>query len=201
MNFLAHVLLAGENEADRLGGILGDFVKGVLPAGLPPDVAAGVALHRHIDSFSELHPAYRQSRARVSAMRRRYAGIMVDMFYDHLLAANWAQYSAQSLDECTAQTYRMLSRHIELLPPRLAGLLPNMIEDDWLGSYRTLSDVGDVLERMARYRLKQPGTLPGAIVELKEDYAGFAADFEVFMVDALQYANDERKRLASMQAG
>ena len=51
MNFLAHALLSGEAEPDRVGGLMGDFIKGLLPAGLPADLAAGVALHRAIDSW------------------------------------------------------------------------------------------------------------------------------------------------------
>lgn len=57
MNFLAHAFLAGDAEADRIGGLMGDFVKGQLPAGLTPALAAGVALHRAIDSFADRHPA------------------------------------------------------------------------------------------------------------------------------------------------
>ena len=49
MNFLAHAVLAGDDDADRIGGLLGDFVKGPLPAGLPPALAKGVALHRAIE--------------------------------------------------------------------------------------------------------------------------------------------------------
>ena len=71
MNFLAHALLSGEAEADRVGGLMGDFVKGPLPAGLPPDLAAGVALHRAIDSFADRHPAFAASRARVRPGGRR----------------------------------------------------------------------------------------------------------------------------------
>lgn len=63
MNFLAHALLSGNAEADRVGGLMGDFVKGPLPAGLPPDLASGVALHRAIDSFADRHPAFAASRA------------------------------------------------------------------------------------------------------------------------------------------
>ena len=92
MNFLAHALLSGEAEADRVGGLMGDFVKGPLPAGLPPDLAAGVALHRAIDSFADRHPAFAASRARVSPGRRRVGGILVDLFYDHLLARDWADH-------------------------------------------------------------------------------------------------------------
>ena len=62
MNFLAHAVLAGAADADRYGGLLGDFVKGLLPAGLPPELAAGVALHRAIDSYADRHPAFIASR-------------------------------------------------------------------------------------------------------------------------------------------
>ena len=30
MNYLAHALLAGDHPADRIGGVIGDFVKGPL---------------------------------------------------------------------------------------------------------------------------------------------------------------------------
>ena len=78
MNFLAHALLAGSDPALIVGGVAGDWVKGALPAGLPDDLARGVALHRAIDSYAELHPAFKQSRARVSPGRRRYSGVLVD---------------------------------------------------------------------------------------------------------------------------
>ena len=45
MNFLAHLYLAGDRDAHRLGGLMGDFVKGPLPGTLPEDLAFGVLLH------------------------------------------------------------------------------------------------------------------------------------------------------------
>ena len=69
-------------EVITVGGVLGDFVKGPLPAGLPAALASGVALHRAIDSFADRHPAFIVSRARVSARRRRVGGVLVDLFYD-----------------------------------------------------------------------------------------------------------------------
>ena len=86
MNFLAHALLAGETPALIVGGVVGDWVKGVLPGALPAHLAQGVALHRAIDVFAETHPAFCASRARMSLARRRYAGVLVDIFYDLLLA-------------------------------------------------------------------------------------------------------------------
>lgn len=184
MNFLAHAYLAGDDEAHRLGGLMGDFIKGPLPGGLRPDLAAGVALHRRIDSYAERHPAFRQSRARVSAARRRYAGIMVDMFYDHFLAHHWSRYHAEPLEDYTDGIYRMLARRVGCLPQDLAEIAPRMASQDWLGSYARVESIATALDRMARYRLRQPNNLAGAGEELLEHYAGFEEDFHVFIDDA-----------------
>lgn len=193
MNFLAHAFLAGPDPADRLGGMLGDFVKGPLPAGLPAPVAAGVALHRRIDSYADAHPAFRASRARVSAGRRRYAGIMIDLFYDHFLARAWDEFSPEPLPDFTAGTYALLARHSALLPPRLAQIFPHMRREDWLGSYRALPSVGEALDNMSRHRLSRPNPLAGAAEELEVGYGGFERDFRAFLPDALSFAGQLRE--------
>jgi acyl carrier protein phosphodiesterase len=192
VNFLAHALLAGEQSADRLGAMLGDFVKGMLPAGLPADVAAGVSLHRRIDTFADTHPAFQRSRSRVSGERRRYAGIMVDMFYDHFLALHWERYREEPLERFAARIYQLMSTHQDLLPPRLAGMLPHMRAEDWLCSYRLPTSIGVALDRMAEHRLSRANTLGGSLDELQRCYAGFEADFLVFFPDALSFAEGVR---------
>jgi acyl carrier protein phosphodiesterase len=189
MNFLAHAALAGPDKADRLGAMLGDFVKGLLPAGLPPSVAAGVELHRRIDSFADTHPAFRRSRARVSPGRRRVAGIMIDLFYDHFLARHWAGYFSQPLEEFTAETYAIMADHPELLPPRLAQLLPYMQAGDWLASYSALDSVASALDRIGQGRLPAPNPLPGSAAELEAGYQGFEQDFLSFFPDARAFAD------------
>ncbi|BAL22966.1 ACP phosphodiesterase [Azoarcus sp. KH32C] len=191
MNFLAHALLAGDAQADQLGGLIGDFVKGPLPAGLPDDVAAGVRLHREIDAFAETEPAFRRSRARVSAERRRVAGVMVDMFYDHFLARHWSDFHPEPLEVFTARMYRLMSEHGELLPPRLAAILPRMRESDWLGSYESPEIIAMALDRMA-HRLSRANPLTGSGAELLADYAGFEADFREFMATARAFASHRR---------
>lgn len=197
MNFLAHALLAGERPADRLGGILGDFVKGPLPAGLPADVAAGVALHRRIDSYADRHPAFRRSRSRVSPARRRYSGIMVDLFYDHFLAHHWERYRTQALASFTAEIYELLGAHGALLPARLAQILPLMRAQDWLSSYRCVGQVACALDRMSTRRFTRPNGLAGAGADLVAAYAGFEADFMAFFPDALDYAQATRAELSA----
>lgn len=193
MNYLAHALLAGPHPASRLGGMLGDFVKGpveTLTRLYPSDVVAGIALHRRIDSYADAHAAFRRSRQRVSGLRRRFSGIMVDMFYDHFLARNWSDFCSQPLDLFTAETYAMMSRHHALLPPRLAQILPRMRAADWLGSYRNIDSIGMALDQIAACRLRRLNTLSGAVQELQAGYGAYEADFRAFFRDALRVFRD-----------
>ncbi len=196
MNFLAHAFLAGPLAADRIGGVIGDFVKGPLtplPAGLGAALAAGVMLHRRIDSFADTHPAFCRSRARVSAPRRRVAGIMVDMFYDHFLALHWGRFSAQPLDDFTAHTYRLIGAHPEPLPASFRPVFERMAADDWMAGYRDAARVVEALDRMAEFRLRRPNPLAGSGEELLRDYAGFEADFAEFLPDAAAFAESVRR--------
>lgn len=192
MNFLAHAYLAGESPADRLGGLIGDFVKGPLPAGLPADVAAGVRLHRQIDVFADAHPVFRRSRERVSSARRRVSGVMIDMFYDHFLARHWARFHASPLEQFSAEMYALMGAHGAILPPRLAAILPRMCESDWLGSYRSADVIAMALDRMA-LRLRRANPLTGSGAELGADYAGFEADFFEFIAAAEAFALRQRE--------
>lgn len=191
MNFLAHAYLAGESPADRLGGLIGDFVKGPLPAGLPADIAAGVRLHRQIDVFADAHPAFRRSRERVSSPRRRVAGVMVDMFYDHFLARHWARFDALPLEQFSAAMYALMAEHGAILPPRLVQILPRMRDADWLTSYRCAATIELALDRMA-LRLRRANPLTGGGAELRADYAGFEADFFEFIAAAEAFAARQR---------
>lgn len=187
MNFLAHAFLAGEDAALQVGGLAGDFVKGPLPAGLPSDLAAGVRLHRQIDVFADLHPAFLRSRARMSPARRRVAGILVDMFYDHFLAEQWAQFHPQALPQFTQRVYQNAAEREAELPARFGLVLERMRADDWLASYRDPDIIALAVNRMAA-RMKYTHALHGGAQELLNDYAGFAADFAEFLPAARCFA-------------
>ena len=189
MNFLAHALLAGDAEADRIGGLMGDFVKGLLPAGLPPELASGVALHRAIDSFADRHPAFIASRARVSPLRRRVSGVLVDLFYDHLLARDWADFRDDALAHYCAGVYRQLGTRLADLPAGAHHALELMAREDWLQSYAGLEGIADVLARMSR-RARQPNPLAGGEVEFIAAAEGFERDFREWLPDAQRFVAD-----------
>lgn len=118
MNFLAHLWLADQAAAPLAGAVLGDIVRGrvmlapaadsMLPAAqghrdLPADLARSILLHRRIDVSTDHHPRVRSAMVDFAPGARRYAGILLDLIYDHSLARNWNQFSAESLADFAAR--------------------------------------------------------------------------------------------------
>ena len=196
MNFLAHLRLGPDDPQLALGGLLGDFVKGTVSSmQLPEQVRQGVWLHRRIDAFTDQHPLILQSKRRVSDERRRYAGIMVDMFYDHLLVRHWPLFADQPLERFTARMYQAVLAQQELMPERARAVLVRMAREDWLSSYAHLTNLHSALDNMSR-RLRPGNSLPGAVHELERDYPHFEADFLQFMPDVIQFAESQAALLS-----
>jgi acyl carrier protein phosphodiesterase len=182
MNFLAHAVLAERTSALMVGGVIGDWIKGILPGCLPTDLAQGVALHRAIDAFVETHPAFRSSRSRISQQRRRYAGVLVDIFYDHVLARDWERFHSGVLAVYCQTVYRQIEARLDELPESACFAMRLMAQEDWLQSYAGLDGITDVLSRMSQ-RARRPNPLVGGEAEFLADASGFAADFEWLLAD------------------
>lgn len=186
MNFLAHAFLAGDAPDLVVGGVVGDWIKGPLPGSLPADLARGVALHRAIDVFAETHPGFRRSRARMSTQRRRYAGILVDIFYDHLMARDWAELHPDGLGSYCAGVYGAIAGRLGDMPEPARHAMALMAREDWLQSYAEVAGIADVLARMAR-RARQPNPLAGGERDFVADAEGFAEDFRAWLPDARDF--------------
>ena len=200
MNFRAHAWLATQAAEDAavrddlvVGGMIGDSVKGLLPAGLPDRLAAGVGLHRAIDVFAESDESFRRSRLRLPAARRRVAGIVVDMAYDHFLARHWSSFEAQPLEEFAQTVYALLGVRAAELPLTFRAILPRMRARDWLSSYADVAVLAEALDRMA-LRLSRPELLQGSGVEVLQNYAGLEEDFLAFLPRARAAAQAARVR-------
>lgn len=178
MNYLAHLHLGGQRPGQLLGSLYGDFVKGRLQGQFAPEVEAAIQLHRRIDTYTDSHPLVTAALSRFSLTRRRYAGIVIDVFFDHCLARDWAHYADRPLPLFTAEVYRVLAAEPQL-PARLAQIAPYMAADDWLGSYRDFAVLEQVLRGIAR-RLSRPEELTAAMIELERLYQPLSEDFRAF---------------------
>jgi acyl carrier protein phosphodiesterase len=187
MNYLAHLHLGGQLPAQLLGSLYGDFVKGRLQGQFSPPIEAAIQLHRSIDRFTDSHPLVGEALSRFSLTRRRYAGIVLDVFFDHCLARDWQRYADQPLEHFTSQVYRVLAAEPQL-PGRLAQIAPYMAADDWLGSYREFGVMEQVLRGISR-RLTQPEALGHAMQELRTLYEPLSEDFRLFYPELQKFAH------------
>ena len=187
MNFLAHAFLAEPHPEAVLGSLMGDFVKGPLTGRFSPELERALAQHRAVDSFTDAHPVVRASRARVAPPHRRFAGIVVDMYYDHFLARDWDALADEPLATFTARVYGVLLAHEARLPERLRRVAPSMVRLDWLGSYRQVESVHAALDRMGE-RLRRGNGLLGAGAAQMAQYSALEADFRVFFPELVRFA-------------
>jgi len=189
MNYLAHAFLSRATPESLTGGMLGDFVKGRIDSQFDPLVCAGIALHRAIDHYTDHHPLVEASRACVSPERRRFAGILVDVFYDHFLARHWPRYSPVPLERFTRHVYSVLWPQRRAFPERLQRMLPWMRAEDWLASYAEIESVDASLRGMARrFRFPERARpLADGVHELVAHYDTFERQFHEFFPQLEQF--------------
>ncbi len=150
MNFLAHFHLAWPDEGLVAGGLEGDFYKGPLRGDLPGHLERGVRLHRAVDAYTDGHPLISQLRTAFPAELRRYAGILLDLCFDHYLCRHWDRFSATPQGEFNSAVYRLLARHEVHMSQAARHMLARMVEYDLLGRYREWETVVHSAERIGR---------------------------------------------------
>lgn len=193
MNYLAHLYLAERSTDSLIGNLLGDFVKGRLRGQYNAAIMQGIALHRKIDTFTDAHAITRSSRNLISPGRRRFAGIIVDLGYDHFLARHWHRYTDVELSSFVAEVYGILQSHSPTLPDNLQRLLPRMTSEDWLGSYADLSGVASALDRISM-RFKRTNSLVGSAEEIERHYTSLESHFLEFFPQAIHFAKQYQLR-------
>jgi acyl carrier protein phosphodiesterase len=193
MNYLAHFYLSDQTPQGFVGSILGDFVRGSSYKNFPATIAFEIEMHRKIDSFTDVHSIVKQSKRRVSANRGKFAGVLVDMFYDHFFAVNFETYANVSLKDFSREVYQALHSQQEFLPEDFRRKITAIAEFDLLGSYKTLDGIGLALYRISK-RLKRENNLPEGIFDLKNNYDELAKDFAIFFPELIDFVQTARKR-------
>ncbi len=190
MNFLAHLYLSGDDDQLIIGNFIADMVKGRKINGYHPDVVRGIMLHRSIDTFTDNHLVVKQSKERLRQKYRLYAGVIVDMYYDHFLAKHWSDYSQIPLGAYVQKAYALLNRHKHMLPPRAQYILPFMTEQNWLESYADKNSLGRFFGGMSR-RTPFPSGMEHAITDLEQHYDVFSNEFRAFFPDLIAFVETQ----------
>jgi len=188
MNYLAHVFLAPDTAEARIGSLLGDFRRGIKPGRLPSEVCKGLRHHLSVDEYTDQHPQVVESRRLFSSQRRRFAGVALDILYDHYLLRHWDQFSDCDRDAFIEQVYGELAHHEHLMPSSMVPTARRITRDDWFGHYRDLDNIGHALDRVAQ-RIRFPNRFTGMIEEIRPRDAELEDRFLEFFTDLHRTAN------------
>ncbi len=170
MNHFAHLVLSRPTVESTVGNLLGDFARGVDPAALPAPVRAGLLNHREVDRFTDSHPLVREMKQCFSRKRRRFAGIALDIYFDHLLIEHWQKFEQGALDEVITGFYQRMEAGQSMMPgENMRRVTRCMIEYDWFGSYRDVDAIAESLDRVAG-RVRFANDFDNAIEELQRNH-------------------------------
>lgn len=197
MNFLAHIYLSGSNDLIKLGNFSADGIRGKSFEDYPLAMQVGIKLHRAIDSYTDEHTLFRKSSKRLFSKYSHYARVIVDIYYDHFLAANWSRYSEIPLHTFVQDFYKLANKNLDLLPPKFQELTPYMISGNWLEGYAELKGIASVLNGMDR-RTQMKSKMSYAVEDLELHYTSFEEEFTLFFKDLQAYAESELLKLEQL---
>ena len=196
MNFLAHIFLARQSDDAMLGALLGDFCKPDHSGEFSAETNREIHLHRKVDAFTDSHAIVLGAKTLFGTETRRFAGIALDVFYDHVLAKNWQQYSAEPLQAFIQSFYRTLNQRRDTLPARAEIAARYMTAQDWLGSYREFDGVRIALERISTRLSKHGDRLIASVEELAGNHERLSDGFHAFFPQLQDFVIQERGRYA-----
>lgn len=190
MNFLAHVYLSGENDEIRVGNFVADWIKGSDYKKYSPDISKGILLHRSIDTYTDSHPITRKSKGKLAHDYGKYAGIIIDIFYDHFLARDWEKYCKTPLNEYSTNLYQVLEQYMDIFPDEIRDFIPRFIRHRWLEIYASTEGIGRVLKGMSRHT-SLPDHTEVAIQILHRYYEDFNGEFQEYFPGLIAYVEEE----------
>lgn len=193
MNFLAHFHLAWPDEYLVTGGLEGDYYKGQLAPELLPGFAAGIRLHRAIDAYTDRHPSVTGLRRQFPSGLRRFAGILVDLGFDHCLTTHWGRFADLSLQNFNQQVYLILERHQAHLSAPARSMAARLRDYDVLGRYHDWEAVPASAARIGE-RFRRGNPLLDIDTQLEPLRQPMEQAFLDFYPDLVRFSADQQGR-------
>ncbi|MFP4525947.1 MAG: ACP phosphodiesterase [Bacteroidales bacterium] len=186
MNFLAHIYLSGTNDDIKIGNFIGDYVKGRKYLQYRTNIRKGIILHRNIDDYTDKSKIPQPVKNLLKPFYRRYAGIVVDVLYDHCLSKNWEYFCQTPLEEYVNNFHKLLRREFSVLPRQVQNFVPRMIQHNRLLSYRETTGLHQSLTVMAKHT-SLPDKADQAIDVLLKNYSTINDNFLEFFPMLIKY--------------
>jgi acyl carrier protein phosphodiesterase len=182
MNYLAHAYLSGEDEDLLIGNFIADHIRGNNFSAYSEGIIKGIQMHRKIDTFTDAHPLFKASKRLFYDGFEKYSGVLVDIYFDHLLAKNFSQYHSQDLQIFSEQVYAVYTKNRHLLPESSNRFLHYVIQNNIYTNYGSTKGIETVLKHLSS-RIGHGISLNQSIPHFEQAEAELQTNFSEFMLD------------------
>lgn len=185
MNYLAHSFLSDNKPGLITGNFIADHLSGNNFDKYPAEIIEGIYLHRRIDTFTDSHPKFKESKRIFYKNFEKYSGILIDIYFDHLLAKNFSRYSNIPLDVYATTVYAVYNSHASLMPEGSSKFLQYVLSNNIYYAYASAEGIEKVLFHLS-HRIKHGIWLNESIRTFNENISELENNFELFFSDALK---------------
>lgn len=193
MNFLAHLTLSNNDDDILIGNFIADSTRSSEHHKFKPEVVYGIELHHKIDQYTDSHPTVERSKELLRERHGKYAGVIVDIFYDHYLSKNYQAYGDYPIEEFAQRCYSLFERRFDELTAGTRRMLPYMKRGNWLVNYGTEAGMRQVFSGMS-HRASFNNHMNTAVDDLVRFYDQFQNHFEEFYPQLAKYVQQELNR-------
>ena len=187
MNWLAHLLLSGNDIEYQHGNLLADLLKGRSWDGASERFIDGLSMHRSIDAFTDRHPLVMTSKSRLR-QGGRLKGVVIDITYDHLLSCHWQHYAKTPLETFVETFHRRSREQLAGYPDVARVFLARLIESGHLMDYDSIEGVATAFRRIDRRlspRVLARERALGYLPMVNDAISDIESDFLIFMPDLI----------------
>jgi acyl carrier protein phosphodiesterase len=188
VNYLAHLYFAKPTADSHFGNLLGDFGGKRHVEQLPNTVKNALNNHYLVDKFTDSHSLVKEAKQYFSSERKRFAGVAIDVVFDHFLIRHWQQFSKHPLHDFK-RSYALLNERIAVMPPRMQQVVTSMTKNDWFKEYETINGVGLALDNIAK-RIRFTNNFAGTAEDIARNYHELEAIFLAFFPELIEHVNE-----------
>lgn len=196
MNYLAHLLLSGDDREIRFGNFIGDAIKGKGYLDFPIQIQKGILLHRKIDTYTDHHPTIKNSKKLLNPIFSHYKGVIIDVFFDHFLSKNWHLYQEMDLDKFLQNFENDFQQFKGYLTEEKAVFYQKFLDKTFLYHYHSFEGIELTLKGLQN-RIKNRVPLTEALSDLQIHYDALETDFYSFFRDIQSFCTFELHQLDS----
>ena len=179
-----------------VGNFFGDSFKGRPEKHGPLGVVEGIRLHREIDRYTDSHPLVLDTVKLFREQQGRFAPVVVDLVYDHLLAVDFNRWLSKGLEPFTTSVFKRLDENEEHIPQLAQRFYPHLRKHNWLLHYKKMAGLKLALEGMDR-RISAESSMASCIDLVSTHKVELDQIFSVFFQDLIDHVNAHLETIES----